>query len=90
MIGARLIEAEEQLWLDTGTTYIHGRNRFRVVAKEGRFLAIKVPGGKYWGGIAMPQNYAPAAFYVFEWHGGPGDSLDTAQWSQCLVILIRS
>jgi hypothetical protein len=92
IIGARLVEEDEQLWLDTGMSTISGKNRFRVVAKGGRFLAIKVPGHSYWGGLAMPRGYAPASFYIFEWCGEGRDAFPDSPlplWSERLVIPLR-
>jgi hypothetical protein len=28
-------------------------------------ITVKVPGGKYWMGIGLPQGYAPAKFVVY-------------------------
>jgi hypothetical protein len=85
----RLVEEDGQRWIDTGTSSVCGRNRFRVVAKRGRYLAIKVPGGKYWGGVGMPQLYSPTSFVVLccddEDPERPG-----SQWAERLEIPVRA
>jgi len=36
----------------------------RVIRRQGDYLALHIPGHKYWAGNFMPQNYAPASFIV--------------------------
>lgn len=37
----------------------------RIVFQRPNFIVVKIPGHKYWGGIGMDQNYAPASFQVY-------------------------
>ena len=88
-LHGRLVEEGDQRWIDTAMSTLAGQSRFRVVAKEGRFLAIKVPGFKYWGGLGMPQDYAPAAFRVMHCEDDDPDRVGS-QWAERLEIPIRS
>ena len=91
MISGRLVEQDGQWWIDTGTQYITNMNRFRVVAKARRFLAVRVPGHKYWGGIGQAQGYAPACFVVMICDGSSDDPYEPGSyWAERLKIPIRS
>jgi len=77
-----LVEEDGQRWVHTGGSY-------RVVAKQGRYLAIKVPGGKYWGGIGMLQGYSPTCFVVLECDDEDPDR-PGSQWAERLENPIRA
>ena len=91
IIGAHLIQDDPDgpMWLDTGGSTMAGTNRFRVVAKSQRLLAVKVPGSTYWGGMCQPRSYAPAAFVVFECSDSQHPNDPEALWSERLSIPIR-
>ena len=87
----RLVDEGEVLWLEAeGQVCYAGETRFRVVAREGRFLAVKRPGRKYWAGLAQQQGYAPTSFVVFECQYPSNPDDPNSLWVTRLDIPLRA